>query len=56
MFYQSFLSPQVKQWTIINYKRCIHGLRHVLLNDLSLGSYKIRKYQEKLPKLHRMIA
>ena len=36
MFYQIFLSPQVKQWTIITYKYGIYELTHELLNDLRL--------------------
>ena len=34
MFYQIFLSPQVKRWTIITYKHGIYELGHELLNDL----------------------
>ena len=34
MFYQIFLSPQVKQWTIITYKQGIYELPHELLNYL----------------------
>ena len=36
MFHQIFLSPQVKQCTIITYKRGIHELPHELPNDLRL--------------------
>ena len=34
MFYQIFLSLQVKRWAIITYKRGIYELLHELLNDL----------------------
>ena len=36
MFYQVFLSPQVKQCAIITYKRGINELPYELSNDLSL--------------------
>ena len=36
MFVQIFLSPQVKQGVIINYKHGIYELPHELLNDLKL--------------------
>ena len=36
MFYQIFLSLQVKQCTIIPYKRGIYELPHELLKDLRL--------------------
>ena len=36
MFYQIFLSPQVKRCTIIAYKHGIYELSHELLNDLRL--------------------
>ena len=35
MFYQIFLSPQVKRCAIITYKHGIHELPHELSNDLS---------------------
>ena len=44
MFYQLFLSPQVKQQVIITYKRGIYELPHELPNDLRpriLGNEKI---------------
>ena len=41
MFYQVFLSPQVKQSTIISNKHGIYELPHELPNDLRLG--KLRK-------------
>ena len=34
MFYQIFLSPQMKQWAIITYKHGIYELHHELSNDL----------------------
>ena len=36
MFYQIFLSPQVKRYAIITYKHGIHELPHELSNDLKL--------------------
>ena len=36
MFYQIFLSPQVKQWEIITYKRGIYELPRKLPNDFRL--------------------
>ena len=36
MFYQIFLSPQVKQWAIITYKPGIYESPHKLPNDLRL--------------------
>ena len=47
MFYQIFLSPQVKGCAIITYKHAIYELPHELPNDL--GNIK------KLFKLNRMI-
>ena len=53
MFYQIFLSPQVKRWAIVTYKHGIYELPHELRNDLRLRkSGNIRK----VSKLHRMIA
>ena len=44
MFYQIFLSPQVKRWAIISYKHDIYELSHELPNDLrhvrKLGSIR----------------
>ena len=45
MFYQIFLSPQVKLCAIITYKHGIYELPHELSNDLI---YEIRKYQESI--------
>ena len=36
MFYQIFLSPEVKRCAIITYKHDIYELPHELLNDLRL--------------------
>ena len=36
MFYQIFLSPQVKRCAIITYKRKIYELPHELPNDVRL--------------------
>ena len=43
MFYQIFLSSQVKRWAIITYKHGINELQNELPNDL-----RLRKYQESL--------
>ena len=34
MFYQIFLSPQVKRWAVITYKYGIYELPYELQNDL----------------------
>ena len=44
MFYQIFLSPQVKQYAIINYEHGTYELPNELPNDLRLsivGNYEI---------------
>ena len=48
MFYQIFLSPQVKRWAIITYKHGIYELPHELPKDLG----NIRK----VSNIQRMIA
>ena len=52
MFYQIFLSPQVKQIVIISNKHGIYELPHELPNDLRLSplgglSYTHRKKKKK---------
>ena len=47
MFYQIFLSPQVKQWAIIIDKHDIYELPHELPNNLRLRK-RLRKYQESV--------
>ena len=47
MFYQIFLSPEVKGWAIITYKRGIYELPHELTNDLRL---RILGYKKVLGK------
>ena len=47
MFYQIFLSPQVKRWAIITDKHDIYELPHELPNDLRL---RILENLEKLGK------
>ena len=44
MFYQIFLSTQVKGWLIITYKHGIHELSQKLPNDLRL----LKKSQESV--------
>ena len=47
MFYQIFLSPQVKQCEIITYEHCIYELIHNLRNSLRLKkSGNIRKVSQ----------
>ena len=48
MFYQIFISPQVKRWAIVSYKYGIYELPHELPNDFRLRSSEIRKYQESM--------
>ena len=53
MFYQIFLSPQVKRWAIITYTHGIYELPHELPSELRLRRLgNIRK----VSKLHRMTA
>ena len=53
MFYQNFLSPEVKRCAIISYKHGIYEVPHELPNDLRLRKLgNIRK----VSKPHRMIA
>ena len=40
MFYEIFLSPEVKQCAIITYKHGIYELSHELPNDLRLSKYQ----------------
>ena len=52
MFYQIFLSPQVKRWTMMTYKHGIYKLPHELWNDLGI---RIWGNIRKVSKPHRMI-
>ena len=45
MFYQIFLSSQVKQWAINTYKHGVYELPHELLKDLRL-ILRLGKYQK----------
>ena len=68
MFYQIFLSPQVKRCAINTYNHGIYGLPHELPNDLKLRKViptafsplgwlcPHKKRLRKVPKLHKMIA
>ena len=59
MFYQIYLSPQVKRWAIISYKHGIYELSHELPKNLRLRKLRdLRKLGNirKVPKLHRIIA
>ena len=53
MFYQIFLSPQMKRGAIITYKHGMYELPDEFANDLRLR--KIGNIR-KVSKLHRMIA
>ena len=53
MFYEIFLSPQVKRCAIITYKHGIYELPHELPNDLRLR--KLENIRE-VSKLYSMIA
>ena len=57
MFYQIFLSPQVKRWTIITYKYGTYELPHELPNNLRLRK-DLKKLGniKKVSKPHRMIS
>ena len=52
MFYQIFLSPQVKRFVIIGNKYRIYELNHELPDGLRLRKFGNLK---KIPKLHRII-
>ena len=56
MFYQIFLSPQVKRCTIITYIHGTYELPHELPNDLRLK--EVKKYQEsvKMPLVYSLPA
>ena len=47
MFYQIFLSPQEKGWTIITYKHGIYQLPHEFPNDLRLSIFAKLGISEK---------
>ena len=46
MFYQTFLSPQVKLCPIITYKHGIYELPHELLNNFRLRTLGNDEYQK----------
>ena len=50
MFYQTFNSPQGKEWVIITYNHGIYELPQKLPNLRKLGNIR------KVSKLHRMVA
>ena len=56
MFYETFLSLQVKQCAIIPDKHGIYELPHKLLNDLRLMTFGKLGNTSRVPKPHRMIA
>ena len=49
MFYQIFLSPQVKRWAIITYKHGIYQLPHELPNDIILKIFFVHHIQIHWP-------
>ena len=56
MFYQIFLSPQVKRWAIITYRHGIYEVPHELLNDLRLKDLGKLGNIRKASNPHRMLA
>ena len=48
MFYQIFLSPQVKRWVIITYKHGIYELPHELPNAAGGAVAHTRKKKKDL--------
>ena len=50
MFYQIFLSPQVKRCAIITYEYGIYKLPNELLNDLGLGKLENIRKVSKTPQ------
>ena len=51
MFYQIFLSPQVKRWAIITYKHGIYELPHELPNDVRLGTWGNKEISGKCQRI-----
>ena len=56
MFYQIFLSPQVKRGATITYRHDIYELPHELPNDLRLKDLRKLEKIRKVSKRHRIIA
>ena len=56
VFYQVFLSRQVKRCAIITYKHGIYELSHQLPNNLRLNDLSKLRNVRKVSKLHKMIA
>ena len=52
MFYQIFLSPQVKRCAIITYKHGIYELTHEFPNDLTILIWKKLYLTEFNTKIH----
>ena len=52
MFYQIFLSPQMKRYAVITYKHEIYDLPHELPNDLRL---RILGNQQKSGKYRNLV-
>ena len=52
MFYQIFLSPQVKRCAIISYKHGIYELPHEFPNDLTILIWKKLCFTEFNTKIH----
>ena len=50
MFYQIFLSPQVKRCASTTYEHVIYELSHELLNDLRLRILENEEISGKCPK------
>ena len=56
MFYQIFLSPQVKRTALISNKLGMSELPHKLTNDVRLKNLRNLGNIRKMPKLRRIIA
>ena len=56
MFYQTFLSPQVKQFAIITYKHGIYEFPHELANDLELRDLRKLRNIRRVLQPHGIIA
>ena len=56
MFYQTFLSPQVKQFAIITYQHGIYEFPHELANDLELRDLRKLRNIRRVLQPHGIIA
>ena len=56
MFYQIFLSPQVKRWAVITYRHGIYEVPHELPNELRLKDLRKLRNVRKASNPHRMLS